>query len=288
MPVRRSASLLSALLIAVALSPALQAASSPVVATAQVKAQLLSAMASYVPGEPVLLALRLQPAPQWHISWRNPGDSGRATHIEWQLPTGSKISPIAWPLPRRFDSGGLISFGYADDTWLLMEVTPPASADGDFTIAARASWLACRDTCTPGKGAIAGEGTFSLTLPRGRHAAPSAEATTFAAAADRLPVEVDWPARFAIVDRTLQIEIAPPAGALQGKPQLFIAQQRLVDNGKPAQLQLLVNGIAISQPLSPHFREAPQQIDLILSLGNHGYAVRASRSDGDQRRTAWQ
>ncbi len=284
MPARRSLPLLIALLPAVALPLAAspQAASSAAVDTDQVTVQLLSAMTSYVPGEPILLALRLQPKPHWHTYWRNPGDSGLETRIEWQLPAGTGVSPIAWPLPSRFDDDGLVSFGYADDTWLLVEVTPPATADGDFDIKARAKWLACREACIPG------EGQFTLTLPRAEHAAPSAAAADFAAAADRLPVEVNWPARFAIVDRTLQIELAPPAGALPGAPELFIAQPQLVDYAKPPQLQLLANGVSIAQPLSPYFREAPQHIDLVLSLGDHGYAVRAVRSDSSHRETAWQ
>lgn len=284
MSVRCPVSLLAALLpiVVLPLAGSLQAATSAVINTDQVKVQLLSAMTHYVPGEPVLLALRLQPKPHWHTYWRNPGDSGLETRIEWQLPAGTEVSPIAWPLPSRFDDGGMVSFGYADDTWLLVEVTPPDATEGDFTISARAKWLACREACIPG------EGQFTLTLPRAEHAVPSATAADFAAAADRLPVEVNWPARFAIVGRTLQIELAPPAGALPGVPQLFIAQQQLVDYTKPPQLQLLANGVSITQPLSPYFRQPPKHIDLVLSLGDHGYALRAVRSDSVRHKTAWQ
>ena len=52
------------------------------------KVSLLSDRAQIAPGAPLLLAVRLQPDEGWHSYWRNPGDTGKATTINWTLPKG--------------------------------------------------------------------------------------------------------------------------------------------------------------------------------------------------------
>ena len=59
-------------------------ASASPVKTPQVEAELVSERAALVPGEPITVALRLKAIPKWHTYWRNPGDSGEPTRIEWQ------------------------------------------------------------------------------------------------------------------------------------------------------------------------------------------------------------
>lgn len=256
--------------ITLPLAAPLQAASSAVVETEQVRAQLLSETTGYVPGQPLLLALRLQPQPHWHTYWRNPGDSGLETRIEWQLPAGVTASPIRWPVPQKFDADGMVSFGYEGDTWLLTSITPPASMSGPLTFSAHAKWLACREACIPG------EGKFTLTLPRMTTATRSEHTAGFASARERLPKSVDWPARYSVIDNTLQIELTAPADALPGQPELFVAQQQLVDHTKPIALQRDGDTLLITQPLSPYFRKPPATLDVVLSTGERAYAVRAT------------
>lgn len=264
--------LLAAIAASLLASPLL--AANPVVGMAEpVRAQLISAVSAYVPGEPMPVALRLQPQPGWHTYWCNPGDSGLETRIDWQLPAGASATPIAWPLPSRFDDDGLVSFGYEGDTWLLTEITPPASAEGEFTVKASAKWLACREACIPGGG------EFTLTLARAESTTPSPQAADFVAARDRMPVAVDWPAHYTIANGTVRIDLRPPAGTLPSPPTLFVAQPQLVDYAKSAELRRHAGTLSITQPLSPYFRKPPASIDLVLSLGSYGYAVRAGRSD---------
>ncbi len=268
-PLALTAPLLPLLALSFA-APALAAPASNVVTTEQVRAQLVSETTGYVAGEPLQLALRLQPQPQWHTYWRNPGDSGLETRIDWQLPAGASAAPISWPLPKKFEEAGLVSFGFEGDTWLLVEVATPADARGPLSLTARARWLACREVCIPG------EGRFTLVLPPQQHATPGPLAAQFNAARQRQPVEVDWPARFSAVDGELRIELRPPADALGEEIELFVVQPQLVDYGKPAALQRDGKTLSIEQPLSPYFRQLPTTIDLVLSNGERGYALRAN------------
>ena len=64
-------------------------AASSVVTTDQVRAELLAwAPDGIEPGKQVWLGLRLDHQSEWHIYWKNSGDSGLPTMLEWHLPAG--------------------------------------------------------------------------------------------------------------------------------------------------------------------------------------------------------
>jgi thiol:disulfide interchange protein DsbD len=113
---------------------------------------LLAESGTVVPGGQVELGLRIQHDPEWHTYWINPGDSGLATRIDWTLPDGVTAGKIAWPTPRRFDIGGVVNFGYEDDLLLpvTLSVDESVAPGTRLDIAAKASWLICKDICIPG------------------------------------------------------------------------------------------------------------------------------------------
>ncbi len=37
----------------------------------------------------------------WHVYWRNPGDSGLPPEVAWTLPAGFSAGPLQWPAPSR-------------------------------------------------------------------------------------------------------------------------------------------------------------------------------------------
>src|SRR5436309_36912 len=52
------------------------------------KVSLLLSHSAARPGETITAALRLDSEPGWHTYWRNEGDAGIPTSIEWTLPPG--------------------------------------------------------------------------------------------------------------------------------------------------------------------------------------------------------
>ena len=50
--------------------------------------RLLLSAESAKPGETVMAGVELRMAPGWHTYWRNPGDSGQATEIQWVVKPG--------------------------------------------------------------------------------------------------------------------------------------------------------------------------------------------------------
>ncbi len=133
---------LLALLFAVVLAAPAWADS--VVKTDNVRAELLSEVSEVKAGEPFWVALRETIRKDWHTYWKNPGDAGQPTEIEWKLPEGVKADAIVWPAPTMFDVSGVINYGFHDDILLLVKITPPANFSGTtLALAANANWLVC-------------------------------------------------------------------------------------------------------------------------------------------------
>jgi len=86
----------------------------------------------------------------WHIYWRNPGDSGMPTSIDFDLPNGITVSEIKWPAPKAFEYDGLASYGYEKQVLLLADLSVPENyALSSIEIAANLKSLICKDVCIP-------------------------------------------------------------------------------------------------------------------------------------------
>ncbi|WP_292230752.1 protein-disulfide reductase DsbD domain-containing protein, partial [Brevundimonas sp.] len=104
------------------------------------------------PGSTVVVAVRQKIAPGWHTYWRNPGDSGGPTTLDWTLPQGVKAGGITWPLPERQRLLSLINYGYSGEVYLPVTIEVPASARPGTTLPliADALFLVCSDQmCVP-------------------------------------------------------------------------------------------------------------------------------------------
>ena len=178
-----------------ALCSAVLPAAAQVVRDGPVGAQLASEGLSVQAGRPFSVALVLSMDPEWHVYWKNPGDSGLPTTIDWILPPGFAAGPLQWPVPQRFVTDGLVTYGYSGQVVLITEITPPKQfpPDAVLKLAARAGWLACRVECVPGKAAL----SVSLRALPGRPAADPRWAPAFSTTRSQLPaprVAVDYSA----------------------------------------------------------------------------------------------
>ncbi len=135
-----------------------------------VKVQLLADTAGVQPGKAFDVGVLFTIGKGWHIYWKNPGDAGLATSVEWQLPEGFKAGPLRWPHPETFQQpGDIVGYGYEDSVLLVASVTPPKDlpAGKDVTISAKATWLGCQKVCVPGSEDL------SVTLPTAASATPA-------------------------------------------------------------------------------------------------------------------
>jgi len=141
---RRSA--LAAAIVAGLTAPALAAP----VRTSHLELELFAG-GSAAPGQTVTIGLRQTIAPGWHTYWRNPGDAGEATQIDWTLPKDWTAGPILWPTPSRALTGPLMNYVYSDTVVLpsQIHVADDARPGAKVTVKAHASLLVCKDVCVP-------------------------------------------------------------------------------------------------------------------------------------------
>ena len=201
---------LAVALAAAALLGAAAAAAAPV-KTPHVEAELVSERTALVPGRTTTLALRLKMADGWHTYWRNPGDSGLPTTLAWKLPAGTTAGPIQWPAPEALPAGPLVNFGYEGEVLLLTDVAVAADArPGDtLTLAAKAEWLVCRETCIPE------EAQLELVLPVSDRSDPYPQwGKAIAATRDALPAPAPgWLAAARGDGQKVVVTLTAPAGA---------------------------------------------------------------------------
>ena len=236
------------------------------VATENARAELVAAVAQLAPGEPFQVALKLTPREHWHTYWRNPGDSGLATSLEWTLPTGFKAGDIEWPAPKALPFGPLTNYGYDAEHWLLVTVTPPSDLrDGQVTLKARADWLVCEEICIP-------EGAdLELTLPVGKEAVRDPLHTAgFKAARGALPTPFPGTAQFRIENKTLALRLT---GTGSGAMRFFPLSDTLINNS--AKQVESENGDArlLAVPLGGGKPDGT--VDGVLRVGDKAYEVSA-------------
>ena len=63
-------------------------AAGPVIPDDLVTTRLVPETPAVAPGGTVWVAVHFEVKPGWHIYWRDPGDSGLPTTVEWRLPGG--------------------------------------------------------------------------------------------------------------------------------------------------------------------------------------------------------
>lgn len=115
-----------------------------------ISVELVSLAQAASPGSTAIVALRQQIAPGWHTYWRNPGDSGGATTLTWNLPSGLNAGDIIWPLPERQRLLNLVNYGYAGTVYLPVPIQISASARGTVRLNVEADLFVCSaELCIP-------------------------------------------------------------------------------------------------------------------------------------------
>jgi thiol:disulfide interchange protein DsbD len=206
----------------------------------KVHARLVAEDKAVAPGGSITVALEEKIAEHWHTYWKNPGDAGAPTEIQWTLPPGWKADAIQWPRPKRLPVGPLMDYGYEGTPWLLTKLTAPADASGTVTIKAAVSWLVCEQICIPE------DATLTLILPVGKQEADPAVAKDFAAARALLPVASPWKTTYAL-GQNLDLYIAAPSlvAAHPKSADFFPDRAGLIKNAAPQTIGYAKDGLVL-------------------------------------------
>lgn len=102
------------------------------------------------PGDSLIASLTLSHRDGWHSYWKNPGESGLATTINWTLPDGFTAGEIQWPFPEKIPFGDLINIGFKGKIPLLVPMTVSSSVNkGEYQLQGTLKWLVCEESCIP-------------------------------------------------------------------------------------------------------------------------------------------
>ncbi len=231
------------------LALALPAWSAPLVKTEHVEAELVADRAAAAPGKPTLVGLKLRMEPHWHTYWKNPGDSGLPTRIEWILPPGWKAGEIRWPFPQPLPVGPLMNYGFEDEVVLLAELTPPADAQpGTAPIKAKAEWLVCKDICIPEKGEL----DFALPVAASDATANPRWQAHIERARNMWPVDPPgWKFEAAVQGQILSVRLTPPEGAqVPAKVAFFPEREGVIEPAAPQKLTREAGALRIDMKLA--------------------------------------
>src|SRR5437867_6329056 len=112
-----------------------------------VQAELLADVSAIQTGKPFTIGVRLTIRPGWHVYWKNPGDSGIPTTVEFTLPDGFVACELQYPVPHRIEAaGGIVNYGYEDEVMLLAKITTStALKQQSVHLVAKVNWLVCQE-----------------------------------------------------------------------------------------------------------------------------------------------
>ena len=248
-----------------------KAPASAVVTTEQVRAELLAwAPEGVEAGKPVWVGLQLAHQPEWHTYWKNSGDSGLPTLLEWTLPAGVTAGEIAWPTPKKIPVGTLANYGY-EGTVLLpvpLSVAPGLQAT-QLDIKLKAAWLVCKKECIPQ------EGDFLLQIPV--KSSTALRSSVFAAAFAARPQPLGGAgSQIEVSAKTIRVALSGLPAALHGKTLDFFPETGgVIEPAAPWQ-QAWQGAVWTAQvPLSGQRSESPAHMPVVVAFKDAAYRIEA-------------
>ncbi|WP_231745336.1 MULTISPECIES: protein-disulfide reductase DsbD [Microbulbifer] len=107
---------------------------------------------TFAAGEPATIGFYFEVDPEWHVYWRNAGDSGAAPRFDLNI-AGAETGEILWPFPKRLPIEHLTNLGYEGNVAYLLPLTPDTGAR-EIVLEANLEWLVCKVDCIPGFGTL--------------------------------------------------------------------------------------------------------------------------------------
>lgn len=144
------------------------------------------------------LAVHYENHPHWHTYWKNPGDAGLPTKIEFSSEAKSlELKEMPWATPKRYiENGNILAYGYDGAYTRFFKINDLVDGKKNFKITS--SWLVCKHICIPGKV----EMSVLYENKKITKVIPSHFDVTDEVAVQRLvnlPTEGQWPAELDII-----------------------------------------------------------------------------------------
>jgi len=240
-----------------------------VVSTDQVRAELLAwAPDGVESGKQVWVGLQLAHIPEWHTYWKNSGDSGLPTVLEWTLPAGITAGEIAWPTPKKIPIGTLANYGYENTVLLPVPLTVAPGFDAaQLSIKLKASWLICKKECIPQ------EGEFALQIPVRSSTGSSSGIFAAAFAASPQPL-AGTGSHVQAGAQVIKLSLSGLPATLQGKTlELFPETANVIEPAGAWQQAWKGNVWTAQLPLSAQRTDSPRLMPLVVAFDKQAFRI---------------
>ncbi len=273
---RLSRRLLGGLTVALGLASAAPALAAPV-NTGHIQADLIAQDSWAVPGSTVYVAVTQKIDKGWHTYWRNSGDSGEATSIDWTLPTGWTAGDIVWATPHRQPTGPLMNYGYSDTVVLPVPIQVPAGAKPGETVSLKAdvTFLVCADICIPENAKL----DLAVEV---RDEAPEPNWRTGRLVADALaaaPKPAGLDAVFQASETGLKLAVTggPLKGGQFPDAYFFPFDGTLIDHPGKQAVEAGADGLTLTIPAGIALKsgQVPDVVEGVLTIGDQAFEVSA-------------
>jgi Disulphide bond corrector protein DsbC len=144
------------ILAALLLSSTAVAQARPMIRAGTPHARATIQAVTVAPGTTELL-VTLHVDPGWHVSWRNPGDTGLPTRLLWSLPRGVSVSSEVWPVPLITHTPVGVTHTLEGSVPWLVRLRTPREPVADRLLALTLRYGICRDVCIPEQLTVQGE-----------------------------------------------------------------------------------------------------------------------------------
>ena len=252
--------ILSLILIASAASTAF-ALTTNAVERPNILVSLLSDVDKFSAGDTFRVGLKLVPDDEWHVYWRNPGDSGMPVSISWTLPEGVTAGDFHWPMPHKIPFGIFTNYGYENEVILPSTFKVAENFSGEAVeIVGHATWLVCREQCIPGDAEI------RFSLPLAEKSVPADEAAQIAHYLEKEPKKLGLlSGSIEAGDKmTMELFAAIPAFKQAKHIEFFPVNESLFDASAEAKMFWKNNLVRITQNKSDSFMSMPENVGGVL------------------------
>lgn len=202
--------------------------------------------------------------PEWHVYWKNPGDSGMAPVFKWVLPEGISVGEVQLPTPKKIDLPPLSSYGYEGEVLLAMpfQVSSEFNPNAPVLLKVKVEWLACKVECIPGQAEL----ELAVPFP--------VRADIFEKTKVRYPTQDNaFEIHAERFDQNIELTFFPQAGPVLEQASFFPENAELVAHADVQSFTVLSQGYRLNVPLAVTQPKILERLRGVLVSGERAWEI---------------
>lgn len=205
------------------------------------------------PGSEVEGIIQMSLDPDWHLYWKNPGETGLAPSFTWTLPPGVTIKEVLWPAPTLIHSGSNLFYGYEKNPkWIVRLAFDEKIEETALSVSLNVFWISCNGSCEPSNQQV----TKTFAISKNAPPVPQNDATIIQAK-ELIPIPLA--SAHVIVDREkFSIQLLIPNKAVEPLSSVIFFPE--------------VQGL-FSVDMLPSFQQQGENLTLILHFSRDGEKI---------------